>query len=250
MAAECIHGLDQALCDVCTPKPVPKAEVGAPKVVRRRAPVARPRVAGTAGASVARGDHRVYHVTHISNLEGILAAGALLSDSQHPQPRVDISSAGNREERRSVTVGERTVADFVPFFVNPDSAMWQGIRASMPDPRLASEVRAMAPAEFVVLVSTPDKAGSDCAVAVGDAADAGTRFATSRESAWRELGRLRADEELSASAEFLVHERVPVDAVTLIGVANDRARNEVRDVLGAAGFSTKVSIYPPWFARA
>lgn len=270
MRVECIHGLDEALCDLCNPKPVPKVEPASPKVSRPRSAPARARVAGAAGPSVTSVDQRIYHLTHLRNLESILSSGCLLADSGNPGQVVDISSAGNREERRSAlidtaaagaavvgtagvgttVVGTEKVADFVPFFVTPDSALWQGIRSSTPDPRLSPEVRGFVPAEFVVLVTTVGKAGREnSVVAVGDAADAGTRFATTPEQAARELGRMRDDEDVVARAEFLVRERLPFDAVTLIGVANDKARNEVREILGASDYETKVSIYPPWFAR-
>ncbi|MEX1077915.1 MAG: DUF4433 domain-containing protein [Homoserinimonas sp.] len=211
---------------------------------------ARSRVAGAAGPTVQRVDQRIYHVTHVRNLEGIVRSGCLLSDTHGAQPTVDISSADNRQERRGVTVDGAPVAGFVPFFVSPDSALWRDIRSSVPDPRLAPTVRETTPAEYVVLVTTIGKAGRDnSVVATGDAADAGTRFAATPELATRELGRMRGDEDRLGRAELLVHERLPFDAVTLIGVANDRARNEVRDILAGSEFTTKVSVYPPWFAR-
>jgi hypothetical protein len=250
LVVECIHGLDKALCDLCTPKPVPKVEPSAPKVVRPRS-ASRSRVAGAAGPSVQSADQRIYHLTHMRNLPAILTSGCLLADTQGAQPIVDISSDDNREERRAATVtGAGSVADFVPFFVTPDSAVWRSIRSSSPDPRLTPEAREAAPAEYVVLVTTIGKAGHDSSVvAVGDAADAQTRFATTPEQATRELGRMRGDDDLLGQAELLVPERLPFDAVTLIGVANDRARNEVREILAMSDFDTKVSIYPPWFAR-
>jgi hypothetical protein len=250
LIAECIHGLDEALCDLCTPKPVPKIEPSAPKVVRPRVSAAKARVAGAAGPSVQSVDQRIYHVTHVQNLEAILSSGCLLADSQGAKPVVDISSTENREVRRAAIVDGESVADFVPFFVSPDSAIWQGIRGTAPDPRLAPAVRENAPAEFVVLVSTVGKVGRDnTVVAAGDAADAATRFATTPEQANRELGRMRGDDDLSARAELLVRERLPFESITLIGVANDRARAEVKDILAASEFDTKVSVYPPWFTR-
>jgi hypothetical protein len=247
---ECIHGLDKALCDLCTPKPVPKIEPSAPKVVRSRASAAKSRVAGAAGPTVQSVDQRIYHVTHLRNFEAIVRSGCLLSDSHGAEPVVDISSAENREERREASVDGAPVAGFVPFFVSADSALWRDIRSSTLDPRLAAAVRETVPSEFVVLVTTIGKAGRDnSVVAVGDAADAATRFATTPEQATRELGRMRGDEEVLDRAELLVRERLPFDAVTLVGVANDRARNEVREILGGSEFTTKVSIYPPWFAR-
>jgi len=250
LVVECIHGLDEALCDLCTPKPVPKIEPSAPKVVRPRVSAAKARVAGAAGPTVQSVDQRIYHITHLRNLEAIVRSGCLLADSHGAEPVVDISSPDNREERREATVDGVAVAGFVPFFVSPDSALWRDIRASVPDPRLAPTVRETRPAEYVVLVTTIGKAGRDeSVVAVGDAADADTRFATTPEQATRELGRMRGDEDVLGRAELLVRERLPFDAVTLIGVANDRARNEVRDILAGSEYTTKVSIYPPWFAR-
>ena len=250
LVVECIHGLDEALCDLCTPKPVPKIEASAPKVVRSRGSSAKSRVAGAAGPTVQSVDQRIYHLTHMQNLEGILSGGYLLADSQGAQPVVDISSADYREERRAATIDGESVADFVPFFVTPDSALWRSIRSSAPDPRIAPEIRQSSPAEFVVLVTTVGKAGRDSSVvAVGDAADAQTRFATTPEQATRELGRMRGDDDLLGQAELLVRERLAFEAVTLIGVANDRARNQVREILSLSVFDTKVSIYPPWFTR-
>jgi hypothetical protein len=37
--------------------------------------------------------------------------------------------------------------------------------------------------------------------------------------------------------------------VTLIGVANDRVRDEVRGMLKSSAHSPKVSVYPPWFQK-
>ena len=250
MVVECIHGLDKALCDLCTPKPVPKIEASAPKVVRSRSS-AKSRVAGAAGPTIQSADQRIYHITHISNLEAIVQSGCLLSAAQGATPTVDISSAENREERRTASIDGEPVAGFVPFFVSPDAALWRDIRSSAPDPRLAPAVRDSTPGEYIVLVTTIGKAGrDDSVVATGDATDAGTRFATTPEQATRELGRMRGDDDLLDRAELLVRDRLPFDAVTLIGVANDRARNEVRDILAATEFTTKVSIYPPWFARS
>lgn len=258
MPAECIHGLDLSLCDICTPKPVAEAP---PKLAKVRAPRAKlARTSATKSAAtkapgavrpvVTNVEQRVYHLTPLGNLDGILASGRLLAPSAGAQPSVDISSAENREERQSVSIGDESVADFVPFFVSPDSLLWQGIRTSSPDPRLSPAVRTMAPAEFVVLVTTVGKAGTEnSVVAVGDAADTQTRFGQTPEQVSRELGRMRGDEEVSERAEFLVRESLPFESVTLIGVANNRARDEVRSVLSAHNLTTKVSIHPPWFAR-
>ena len=41
---------------------------------------------------------------------------------------------------------------------------------------------------------------------------------------------------------------VGFDSIALIGVANDRVRDQVRDMLSrAGGYAPKVAVYPPWF---
>ena len=196
------------------------------------------------------------------NLADILSAGALLADSSESwatRPTVDISSAETRESRRSTTVsglGSANVADFVPFFLVPNSTMWEDIRSDSPDPRLSADAQGVTAADFVLLVSTVKQAAEhtdDGAIVVtdGDAAHVLTRFAASTESSERMLRRLRADDnaETIVEAELLVKARFPIELVTLIGVANDRARDEVRAILKSSEHSPKVSVYPPWFQK-
>ena len=52
------------------------------------------------------------------------------------------------------------------------------------------------------------------------------------------------------AAEALAHGSFPIDAVQLIGVANDRVRDTVKDLLADSGFTPKVAVYPPWFQPA
>ena len=217
--------------------------------------------------SINVGEQRVYHVTHSSNLPGILATGSLLadgSDAWSERPNVDISSAENRETRRATTVagaGELTVADYVPFFLSPNASLWGAIRSGSTDPRLSPAIRGVAASEFVILVSTVKalrsaQAGNgspgrpEVVVADGDAADSGARCATSSDAYERMLRQLITDEESDAlqHAELLVRDAVPFESVSLIGVMNDRARESVKGILASSGCSPRVAVHPPWFA--
>ncbi len=197
------------------------------------------------------GEQRIYHVTHIDNLPFIIDSDALLADALlGGSPAVDVSSANNRRARREATVGTATVADFVPFFLSPNATVWDAIRTQQPDPRLAKEIRDLPAAEFVILVSTVKVASTmEMAVADGDAAHSLTRFATTADGNDRTLRTLRADESAIVGAELLVKGSFPFEQVALIGVANDRARDAVKEVLQAAAHEPKVAVYPPWFAR-
>jgi hypothetical protein len=195
------------------------------------------------------GARRIFHVTHRRNLPGILTAGRVLSDAAGAHPVVDISAADNRELRRELSTGSAPVAAFIPFYLVPDALQWEGIRHGDADFRLAESVSSTSPADFILLVSSIRAAGEGALVADGDAADSMTRFSSLAELGGRMPRRLREEEDAMRSAEFLVPGEFPFTAVTLIGVANDKVRSEVRGLLSEHGFAQKVSVYPPWFQR-
>jgi len=277
LGEECIHGLDYGLCDACFPKAVPDAPaavIAKPRVTRPRASsLTSPRKPAAAGSlrnpPVEVGDQRIYHVTHVSNLADILASGRLLadaSDAWEKRPTVDISSAETRETRRTIVVSDdhnTSVASYVPFFLSPTASVWTSVRENAADPRLSAAIAQSIPSDFVILVSSvksvvdahdssDDDRDSAIVVTDGDAAHTLTRFATTREAGDRVLRKLRADEEAVQilAAEYLVRDEFPIELVSLIGVANDRARDAVKAIVKASDFSTRVAVYPPWFVRA
>ena len=64
-----------------------------------------------------------------------------------------------------------------------------------------------------------------------DAAAPATRFAHGKTDATQLLRRVRADDPDFLTAEVLIPHAVPFDSVALIGVANDRMRDQVREML-------------------
>lgn len=285
MNEECIHGLDKARCDLCTPKARPVVEqpvrtatvrprqatastTTATRAPARRTPT-RPatRAAGAPPEDV--GTQRIYHLTHVSNLADILSAGRLLADGSsewETRPIVDISSPENRAARRNALLaadGSSSVANYVPFALAPKSSIWEGVLVGETDDRLAASVLAIAPADFVMLVTTvkavfdavdarEERNAMAVAVTDGDAANPLTRFGSTRDTAERQIRKLRADQlsEAILDAELLVADEFPIESVTLIGVANDRAREVVKAVLKDFSFRPKVAVYPPWFRPA
>ncbi|CAN5151306.1 hypothetical protein BH09ACT5_BH09ACT5_07850 [soil metagenome] len=235
---ECIHGLEIPLCDACYPKAQPEKAAPAPRTPR--APRST-RVAGVATSrkSIDPATQRVYHVTHISNLESILDADQLIAGAS---PTVDVSTALTRELRLTAEVAPgRSVADYVPFYLAPTALRWDELRHGAEDEtRWSAAARTSASVDFVVLVTTVSALGPDAVVADGDAAASLTRFATGEEII-RALTRLH-DTSTTDAAEVLAREAVPFSSIQLIGVANDRVRDRVRELT-----STKVAVYPPWF---
>lgn len=248
MGLECIHGLDEALCDLCTPKPVPKIEASAPKVVRPRASAAKARVPGAAGPTIQSVDQRIYHVTHIRNLEMIAIDGALRVDAE---PEVDVSSALAREMRRSAPLASGgVVADRVPFYLSPGAERWREQRDGALGAHWSDAARAARPTDFVVLVADARAAGDDVVLADGDAAAPATRFAHGLEAGTQQLRRMRALDPGYATGELLVPSPFPFGGIALIGVPHEPMRDRVRDILReVGGHAPKVAVYPPWFQR-
>ena len=256
---ECIHGLEGQRCDQCFPKAVP---IAATTTKSRSVPRATPgRRASTRPLTLPTddvGEQRLYHITHLSNLASIVAQGELRADANDAKPVIDISADDTRELRRTVVtnLGGRSVASYVPFFLAPDSTMFRAIRSGDPDSRLSIDPDEVAPTDFIMFVSSV-KAVTDLgdvvsfAVTDGDATDATTRFAMTNDSAERMLRGIRADKDspVQFDAEFLVGDAVSLELVTVIGVAHDRARAQVKAALRGSSFSPRVSVYPPWFQR-
>jgi len=231
--AECIHGFEPGLCAICSPAPEPvRARAVRPEPAPRRATPVR----SAARASVTPAQQRVYHVTHLANLRAIVRDGLVAG----AEPEVDVSSALTRELRREAEIAPgESVASAVPFYLAPDADRWVALRDGAADPAWSDAARRAAPNDFVFLVTTLDRL-PDPLLADGDAAGSLTRFAHGDELR-RMLVRLH-DADARAAAEALAPGSVPWSAIQLIGVANDRVREQVRALT-----STKVAVYPPWF---
>ena len=265
MSDECIHGFVDGLCATCNPKPVAEVAVATRPAARSRvAPPPRATVRSLrAAARVPVGsapadtllEQRIYHVTHVTNLAGMRERRAIVTDAV---PALDISPAQLRSERAEISVPgipDATIAGFVPFFLSPDSALWQSLKAGLDHPRLSANARRADPLEFVFLVTTVRHVvSSERAFLIADRNVEATsaRFATTRIDAEHMLHRLRSDSDGSQliDAELLVEASVPLESITLIGVANDRVRQTVRDLLAGSDFTPKISVYPPWFQQA
>lgn len=277
MTDECIHGLDLTRCAGCNPAPAP-VQVTATKVStrtrsatsNRKSPTPRkPATPKNAPPLDDIGQQRVYHVTHVDNLVGILEAHAIFADASDrwagERPAIDIAATATREARRAArTTGlsDVSVADYVPFALSPNASFWSSVRDGSADGRLASEIGRHSAADFVVLVTTVKSLRESHPAAEGDTtplvvladADAGgavTRFTTTPTEFARVLGRLRSgDDEALLEPELLVLGSLSFDFVSLIGVANDKVREVVRRMLDQSGYEHRVAVYPPWYVAS
>ncbi|MCY7411444.1 MAG: DUF4433 domain-containing protein [Salinibacterium sp.] len=214
---------------------------------------------------------RVYHLTHLRNLERILVSGQLESAqgsalgfaaevAARPSaafPAVDLSSALTRELRATAEIQPGlTVSQCVPFFLSPNAELWNELRRDVVDStRWSDAARAAASTDFVMLVTTIGALGPDAVLADDDAAATFTRFAAQPEDRARLF--LRLTPEQLTRAEVLVPGSVALGTVQLIGVANDPMRERVREMLATVARTVaasgddvaqiKVAVYPPWF---
>lgn len=249
--AECIHGFDEGLCDICYPRtaPEPVRAVRATAVREPRAPRGSAvRAAGSSSAPVSLKlpGRRVFHVTHLRTLESIALDRELRADAV---PDVDVSSATTRELRATATVpGGRSVASHVAFALAQESTRWQELRDGAEGAHWSDAARAAKPSEFVVLAVPVDALGAEVVFADGDAAASATRFAAGLDAGTAALRRLHASDPDFRDAELLADGPVPLDAVAIVTVANDRVRDEVRAVFANAGLTVpRIAVYPPVF---
>lgn len=243
MTSECIHGFEGTQCDICFPAATPARPAAARPVasrpVRRTAPVR----ASTPAVSTA--ETRIHLALSIAELAAVLDRGTITPQNALVHA---LASELGRELRDSADVAGRPASAFVPFSLEPAGGPWEQVRQGAIGPQWADAARRSVPADFVVLVSTLARVGEDVIVADGDASGSLTRLARTPDDLRRMLGRLRDDSDARSAAEVLVPGQVPFEAIQLIGVANDPAKERVRALLAQHGLSTRVAVYPPWFA--
>ncbi|MEO8261014.1 MAG: DarT ssDNA thymidine ADP-ribosyltransferase family protein [Pseudolysinimonas sp.] len=190
---------------------------------------------------------RFFHVTHLRNLEAIMHTGEIRADVT---PEIDVSSAITRELRAGADLADgTTVSEYVAFYASPIAARWAELRDGALGPHWSDEARAAKPAEFVLLAVPATVLSEGMVAADADAAAPATQFAHGAVDATQLLRRVRTDDPDFLTAEVLIPHAVSFDSVALIGVANDRVRDQVREMLSdAGGYAPKVAVYPPWFA--
>lgn len=250
---ECIHGFEPAFCDICTPRrapdpvrPVRKAAPAAARSAQRplRTPKPEP-VRASRGPVFDPARHRIFHVTHRDTLDAILADGALRPGAMPP---VDLATPLIRELRGSVpATDEASVAETVAFALSDQASWWRDLRDGAPDhTRWSDAARQARPADLVVLVTTLGSL-QDPIVTDADAAAAVARFARTPEEIARTIARVRSGTG-ALEGEALVTAPVPLEAVVLVGVANEPAREAVRAAFAAHGRrDVRIALSPEWF---
>jgi hypothetical protein len=203
---------------------------------------------------------KIYHITHVENLAGMVAAGAVFSDHRlvvdgNKPVVIGMDRIKERRMRKSVPCHPGlTVGDFVPFYFCPRSIMLYVI-----DKRHSELTYRGGQREIVHLVSDVDRAVADAsgrawAFTDGNASTAYTGF-------YDDLSRLEEVVDWSAvnatswadpaikdkkQAEFLVHGSFPWSAIIGIGVFDKVIAQRVVEIIGNVE-SPKVAVRRAWY---
>src|SRR4051812_12629266 len=256
--AECMHGFDEGMCDICFPRkaaePPPTVAATTTRTATRVAPPRTRRLterpAGAPPKLPPFGSRRLYHVTHARNLEAILLDGAIRAVGAGADPDVDIAAPVIRQLRATTNVGDgRMVSAFVPFALSRGAGWWSELREGAPGARWSAAARLTSPAEYLALVVAAERIGPDVVIAEGDSSAPATHFMIGEPPRSLAIA-ARQDPELVVT-EVLVADRVPLEAVVLLGGPNEPMRTRVREMFPAVGQPPrKIVVHPPWFNPA
>lgn len=207
---------------------------------------------------------RIYHITHVDNLAGVVADGALWSDAVMvarggPTTMIGMSDIKRRrlQELRVTCYPDNFVGEYVPFFWCPRSVMLYLIHmGNHPElvyrggqkPILHLE------ADLYESVAWADSIPHRWAFALTNAGARYTQFRNDLDDLdeldWDAIA--NTDFRNSAvkekkMAEFLMHESFPWELVSSIGVHSDAVAAQVNGILAGAVHVPTVAVRRDWY---
>jgi hypothetical protein len=206
--------------------------------------------------------HSIMHFTHINNLPGILASGRLQADNlvdRSSELQVEAADLDIKAVRKSAQVPLAPygcVADYVPFYFAPRSPMLYKLnKGSVPNYTGGQD-------PLVYLASSAEAvavSGASFVFSDGNCASTVTYFASDlteiesvvdwevmRSQMWANTAE-DPDRRRRRMAEFLVHQRVPIECLSAIVVRHDRMKAQVERLLASSGVNLPVFTKPSWY---
>jgi hypothetical protein len=207
---------------------------------------------------------KIYHLTHVENLQGIFSSGAVLSDSirlcQAPaHTNVGISGIKRRRlEELEVSCHPGTkVGEYVPFYFCPRSIMLFLIyRGNHPDLTYRAGQNSIVyfEADLRRVIAWANGEGKRWAFTD---ANAGARYASFYCSLahldkinWEAVSATDFRDPLikdRKQAEFLLHESFPVDLIETVGAINSSVAAHANQIILNNGHTINVDIKPEWY---
>lgn len=207
---------------------------------------------------------KIYHITHLDNLEGILEEGVIWSDAMMVKQKLDCNLVGmNKIKRRRLEELEvdchapRMVGDFVPFYFCPRSMMLYMLhKGNHLELTYKGGQRPIVhlQADLHEVVDWADDGGvpwafSDC--------NAGARYANFYRNidlldevdwdAVRSNNFSTPDVSHGKQAEFLYFESFPWGLVENIGVIDTTIKQKVKSELLSMDHTPRVIVKPSWY---
>lgn len=202
----------------------------------------------------------IHHITHVSNLQPILAEGALVCDGDSARRNLMLQGIAHahpkeRRARTPVPVGPGgSLSDYVPFYFAPRSPMLYAIHTGAvvgyeggqgAVVHLVSSVEPVAAAGLPFVFTNGHAVVSLSDFFTDTAHLADLDWAVMKLTYWNDTQQ-DPDRSRWRQAEFLVHQRFPWGLVAEVGVVDEARRQEVRGILGS-GASPAVVVHRNWY---
>jgi hypothetical protein len=200
----------------------------------------------------------VYHFTDVMNLEPMIDCGAVRCH-RAAGTAVNIGNESIKRNRTLIQVGcglGGAVCDYVPFYFAPRSPMLYSIMRGNVEGVSSNQRR------LVYLVSSTEAiyaAGHDCVFSDGNAGTFGlTRFESDSDllathvdwsvmklTMWNNT-EADPDRMRRRMAEFLVHDQLPLELVSEIGVHDAKVGAWLREAIGDQ-WSVPITVHRDWY---
>lgn len=207
---------------------------------------------------------KIYHITHVDNLPGIIAGDGLVSDATmiaRGGPAAAIGMSGIKMRRvEELEVGclpGTKVGHFVPFYFCPRSVMLFVLhRANHPELtyRGGQDPIVHLEADLHQVIQWADEQGRPWAFSLSNAGAAYATFWNRVEHLnqlnWPAIAATdfrQADIKEGKQAEFLVLGDFPWGLITRIGVRSADIQSRVRRAVHAAPYRPQVELEPSWY---
>lgn len=210
---------------------------------------------------------KIYHITHVSNLQGILRTGGLRSDAEilrqgGPMQAIGLSRVKQRRiQQLEVPCHPGTkVGEYVPFYFCPRSVMLYVIhRANHPELtyRGGQDEIVHLEADLHRVVAWADENRLPWAFSLSNAGGSYTEFRSDLNDLhgldWNAIAArdFRApDVKERKQAEFLVYGFFPFDLVDRVGVCNLATKARAMQALSGGRHMPRVEVQPRWYYGA
>ncbi|MCX6843485.1 MAG: DUF4433 domain-containing protein [candidate division WOR-3 bacterium] len=207
---------------------------------------------------------KIYHITPVDNLPGMLADGCLVSDATivargGPAVVIGMSEIKKRRiESLEVSCHPGTkVGDYVPFYFCPRSVMLYVIHmANHPSLTYRGGEGPIVhlEADLHEVVAWADRHEKRWAFSLSNAGSFYAQFRAQVEQLteldWPHIQATdfyRAEVKEAKQAEFLVHEQFPLKLVSRIGTHSENIRKRVQELLRGCEHVPLVEVRPDWY---